>query len=226
MAPLGYTVYGRATSSNVQALIWCLEELAVAYTRLDYGEVFGGLDSPTFRALTPHGKIPVLVSPEGQAIWETPAILRYLAERHGTDAFWPRDPSARAEVDMWAEWAKHSVAEAFTGPIFWRHIRTAAARRDVELVQANLNAFEAELAKAEPRLEKQAFLCGQSLTLADIQFGHVLFRYFDFQQQSDARDRLNLTEMPALRRYYSRLNERPAYQKAVMVSYETLRNTF
>lgn len=210
------TVYGRETSSNVQALIWALEELGLSYERLDYGENYGGLDTPEFRAMNPHGKIPVLKVGE-RAIFETPAILRYLAEVHGDAGFWPRDPLARAEVDMWAEWAKHEVAEAFTGPIFWRVVRTPRARWDVAAIRAAVEALEQQLAIAEARLADRAFLCGDVLSLADIQFGHVLYRYFDIE--------IARRDFPHLRAYFDRLSERPAYRAAVMISYEVLRDT-
>ncbi len=209
-------VYGRATSSNVQALLWGLEELGLSYERLDYGEDFGGLDTPEFLAMNPHGKIPVLTV-DGRALFETPAILRYLAEGHGNEGFWPRDPLARAEVDMWAEWAKHDVAEAFTGPVFWRVVRTPTARWDRPAIRAAVETLEAQLQIAEARLAQRAFLCGGSLSLADIQFGHVLYRYFDIE--------ITRRDLPAVRRYYDRLAGRPAYRKAVMVSYEGLHDT-
>ena len=52
-------------------------------------------------------------------------------------------------------------------------------------------------------------------TLADIQFGHVLFRYFDIP--------IGRQERPALRRYYDALTARPAFREHVMMSYEELR---
>lgn len=210
------TVYGRATSSNVQALLWGMEELRLSYKRLDYGEVYGGLDTSDFQALTPHRKIPVLRD-GATAIWETPAILRYLAARYASDAFWPRDPLARAQVDMWAEWAKHSVAEAFTGPVFWRAVRTRPDRRDPDLIARNLDVLAGELAKAEERLSRTPFLCGEALSLADIHLGHVLYRYFDID--------IARPETPALQAYFDRLSTRAAYQKTVMVSYDALKNT-
>ncbi len=210
-------VYGRATSSNVQALLWGLEELNLNYERLDYGEVFGGIDTPEFRALNPHGKIPVLCVND-KALFETGAILRYLANEHGSAAFWPTDPLRRAEVDMWAEWAKHDVAAAFTGPVFWHNTRTASARRDAAKIRTSLDHFENQLAIATPRLASHPYLCGDTLTLADIQFGHVLYRYFDTD--------LTRRDMPALYAYYARLTKRPAYAKAVMVSYDSLKDTF
>ena len=211
------TVYGRATSSNVQALLWGLEELGLSYERLDYGEVHGGLDSPEFLAMNPHGLIPVLKVGE-TALFETAAILRYLASEHGSDTFWPADPLERAKVDMWADWAKHSVANVFTGPVFWRHTRTAPERRDIALVLQNLETLENELAKADAQLAERDYLCGNDLTLADIHLGHVLYRYFDID--------IARRSLPALHAYYTRLAERPAYQKTVMVSYDSLRNTF
>ncbi len=211
------TVYGRASSSNVQALLWGMEELGLPYDRLNYGETFGGLDSAEFRALNPHGKIPVLRI-DDTALFETGAILRYLANRFGSESFWPADPLRRAEIDMWADWAKLSVALNFTGPVFWRAVRTRPDCREPERIQRALARFEAELSVAEPRLESHAYLCGHDLTLADIQFGHVLYRYFDM----DIERRV----LPALKAYYARLCERPAYRKTVMVSYEDLRDTF
>ena len=210
------TVYGRATSSNVQALLWGLEELGLTYQRLDYGETHGGLDTPAFLKMNPHGKIPVL-NVGDTALFETAAILRYLATAYGTDAFWPSDPLARAEIDMWAEWAKHDVAERFTGPVFWEAVRKRPENREATLFAQNMARLEKELAIAEDRLAERPFLCGDTLTLADIQFGHVLFRYYDIEIERRA--------FPAVRAYFDRLRARKAYQKTVMASYDTLENT-
>ena len=209
-------VLGRATSSNVQALIWGLEEMGLGYERLDYGENHGGLDTPEFLAMNPHGKIPV-VQVGGKALFETSAILRYLASEHGDEGFWPTDPLARAKVDMWAEWAKHDVAEGFTGPVFWRVVRTPQERWDVQAIRKAVDTLEHHLAIAEIQLQQQAYLCGEVLSLADIMLGHVLYRYFDIE--------IERREFPALRAYYERLSKRPAYRKAVMISYEVLRDT-
>ena len=212
-----YTVYGRATSSNVQALLWGMEELGLTYDRLDYGGEFGGLDTPAFAAISPHGQIPVLQDGE-MILWETPAILRFLAGEHGDDRFWPGDARKRAHVDMWAEWAKHSVAKAFTGPVFWRTARTHPDRQDATLIASNIATLESELIKAEHVLAKHRYLCGPDLTLADIQLGHILYRYFDID--------IERAELVHLRAYADQLAQRPAYQRTVMVSYDTLRNTF
>jgi len=211
------SVYGRASSSNVQALVWGLEELGLTYTRLDYGENAAPLDTSEFRALNPHARIPVLVHDHHPPIFETAAILRYLASQFGDARFWPRDPVLRAQVDMWAEWAKRHVAEAFTGPVFWRAVRTPAPRRDPAAIAKALDRLHAELETAEEQLTTHTHIAGAGFTLADIQFGHVLFRYFDID--------ITRPDLPALMDYYERLTRRPAFRRAVMLNYDDLRDT-
>lgn len=211
-------VYGRATSSNVQALLWGMNELGLAYDRADCGEACGGLDSREFLSLNPHGCIPVLELDDGQALFETGAILRYLSTAAGDGAFWPVDPVARARVDMWAEWAKYKMAGAFTGPIFWRVVRPRAASRDPAAIAKATKTFESALETGLNNVSNGGFLCGADLSLADIQFGHVLYRYWDAG--------LARRDLPDLAGYYERLTKRPAFQEAVMVSYDALRDTF
>lgn len=210
------TVFGRATSSNVQAVIWALEELEVPYERLNYGEGHAPLDTPEFLALNPHGLIPVLRDGD-TVVWESAAILRYLGACHGGGAFWPADPRDRSQVDMWAEWAKRNVADAFTGPVFWRVVRTPRARWDRPAIDAAVKVLNSNLAQADAQLAAHPYLCGSEMTLSDITLGHLLYRYFDIE--------IERAPLPHLRRYADMLAGRPAYQRAVMVSYETLRDT-
>ena len=209
------TVWGRKTSSNVQALMWCIGELGLDYERHDIGHVHGGNDTPQFLAMNPNGTVPVLQDGDNEPLWETGAILRYLAARYGSDSFWPADPARRAQVDKWAEWAKINVTLAFTGPVFWRVVRTAPSQRDPAAIAEALSKLVRLLVMAETQLSRHAFLAGDDLTLADIQFGHVLYRYFDID--------IDRPSLPQLARYYAALTRRPAFAEHVMVSYEPLR---
>ena len=93
------TVWGRKTSSNVQALTWCIGELGLPYERHDAGHRYGGTDSPAFLAMNPNGTVPVLRDGEGDPLWETGAILRYLVGRYASAPFWPSEGPARGHVD-------------------------------------------------------------------------------------------------------------------------------
>jgi glutathione S-transferase len=208
-------VWGRKSSSNVQALMWCIGELGLAYQRHDVGFRFGGLDTPAFLAMNPNGTIPVLQDGDGPFIWETGAILRYLCARYATAPFWPDDLVQRATVDMWAEWAKLNAARAFTAPIFWRVVRTAARDQDPAAIAAAIADFGRILDIAERQLRMRMFLAGDALTLADIQLGHLLYRYFAMP--------IARPDHPAVQRYYDQLSTRPAFREHVMVPYDDLR---
>jgi glutathione S-transferase len=70
------TIYGRASSNNVQKVMWLVGEIGVEHERVDLGGKFGGLDIPEFRAMNPNGVVPVLRDGE-LIVWESHAILRY-----------------------------------------------------------------------------------------------------------------------------------------------------
>lgn len=208
-------IWGRKTSSNIQVLMWCVGELDLHVVRHDVGHRYGGTDTAAFYALNPNRTVPVLQDGDNPPLWETGAILRYLANRYATGAFWPEALFARTEVDRWAEWAKLNIALGFTTPVFWRVVRTPEAERDLCAIATAVTAFEQKLDIAEQQLARHPFLAGDAFSLADIQFGHVLYRYYDIA--------INRKPLPHLRAYYARLMQRPAFQKHVMVSYDKLR---
>jgi glutathione S-transferase len=208
------TVWGRRDSSNVQAVMWLIGELGLAHERHDVGHRFGGLDAPDFAALNPSRLIPVLRDGEGEPIWESAAILRYLAASYARDGFWPADPAARAQIDKWAEWGKVNFAAAFS-PVFWALVRTPPSRQDLAAVARAMTAVADWLAIAEAQLSRNAHLAGEAFTLADVPFGTLLYRYYSLE--------IERPELPALRRYFDALQARPAYREHVMVSYEALR---
>lgn len=209
------TILGRADSSNVQMVMWGAAELGLNVERQDYGHRFGGLDTPEFRALNPHGRVPVLRD-GSLVVWESCAILRYLAAQYGDGgAFWPADPAARARVDQWAEWGKLVAAVEFTTPIFWARVRTPARDRDEAALARDIVSYEARLDVLEAQIDAGGFVLGPDLTLADITIGHVLYRWFDTDIPRKPR--------PVIESYYGRLAARPGYDCHVMVSYDALR---
>ncbi|MBS9718860.1 glutathione S-transferase N-terminal domain-containing protein [Pseudohalocynthiibacter aestuariivivens] len=79
------TVWGRRTSSNVQALMWCIGELGLTSERHDAGHKYGGTDTDDFFDLNPNRTIPVLQDGTNPPLWETGCILRYLASRYADE---------------------------------------------------------------------------------------------------------------------------------------------
>ena len=207
-------LHGRATSVNVQMVAWALVELGLPYERLDVGGAFGGNDTPEFKAMNPNGFVPVLEI-DGLILWESAAIVRYLAAKYGDERFWPDDPAKRAPIDKWAEWIKTTFVSALLTGVFWPIIST----RPGEALPANLDAGIAKLKDVATILETgvpvEGFYGGSDVCFADMVIGVYLYRYFDLP--------INRADTPKLRAYYERLTQRPAYVEHVMVSYDSLR---
>lgn len=208
------TIWGRATSSNVQTAMWAVAELGLEHQRLDWGGAFGGNDDPDYRDMNPNGLIPVMKDGD-TVLWESPVILRYLGAQYGDETFWPSDPGTRAQLDMWAEWTKTSICPELIYKIFWQLVRTKAADRNQAMVESGVNALKTLLPRLDARLAGMDYLGGDALCFADIMVGHVFYRYMtmDFAKP----------ETPNIDAYYARLSDRPAYREHVMVSYESLR---
>ena len=93
---------GRQTSGNVQKVIFCLEELGLAYVREDYGRQFGNTLTDDYRKLNPNAKVPTLIDGD-LVIWESHTILRYLAAVHGP-TLTGATPAERTMVERWMDW--------------------------------------------------------------------------------------------------------------------------
>lgn len=206
-------VYGRATSSNVQLVMWTIGELGLKYERLDYGHKFGGTDTPEFLEMNPMGRVPAMR--DGNVVmFESGAIVRYLAAQYGSETFWPKDPAARAGLDMWAEWVKVTLAPSFAQPIFWQLLRHPAGQGG-DTVQEAADTLKPLITMLDHRLGDGPWLGGEDFSFADIYTGHLLYRY-----QTLVFDK---TRSPRLDAYYARLTLRPAFAEHVMVSFEPLR---
>lgn len=203
-------VHGRATSSNVQAVLWGAAELGLTPERRDVGGRFGGTDTAGFRAMSPMGLVPALQDGDVR-MFESAAILRHLVARHDKGGVFDVSP----EADAWAEWAKNTLCAAFTVPIFWAHYRTPEGARDTAAIDRALRRFEALLAVAMARRGAGPWLLGDRPGLGDIWLGHVLYRYFTLDLTRAAPE--------GAEALYATLTERPAYRRHVMVDYSELK---
>ncbi|BEG74674.1 glutathione S-transferase family protein [Achromobacter xylosoxidans] len=208
------TIWGRRSSFNVQKVLWLAGELGLAYEHVPAGGQFGLLDTPDFLRMNPHGRVPLLRDGD-TVVWESHAILRYLAARHGADAFWPADPARRARADGWMDWAQTALQPAFLAGVFWGYYRTPEAQRDLPAIARSLAATHACLRQLDAVLATQPYLDGQALTLADIPAGTALYRYYELD--------IDHEPLAHVRAWYERLCDRPAYREHVMVPFDELK---
>ena len=214
------TVWGRKSSSNVQVVLWCLQELELECSRIDAGFTYGVTDTDDYLSMNLNGYVPALQDGSNDPLFESCAICRYLAstyaaERFKPNNFWPDNLASRATVDMWAEWARLNVAQNFSIPLFWPKVRLAPEQTSSESIAAALDKLNKFLKIADTRLSNSQYLVSDDLTLADVIFGHSLYRYYDID--------IPRADFANLERYYYKLGERAAYRNTVMVSYDELR---
>jgi glutathione S-transferase len=205
--------YGRATSDNTQKARGILEETGQDYQHIEVGGRFGGLDNPEFLKLNPNGRVPALIDGE-VSVAESDAIIRYLAASYCAETFWPEDPKQRAAVDQWMSWGHANLYPVFN-KLFWSTVRAPKDKQNPEAIKALNNRLTGYFLILEERLSDRNFVMGDKISMADITTGMALYRYFLMPIERPA--------LPAVERWYGRLKERDAYQRAVMVSFEALR---
>jgi len=207
-------VWGRRSSFNVQKVMWLIGELGLAHEHIDAGGAFGGLDTPDFLAMNPHGRIPV-IRDELATVWESHAILRYLAARDSAGRFWSDDPVARAAVDRWMDWSQTSLQPDFLVGVFWGFYRTPEDQRNWPAIRASLARCTRHFEKLERLLGQNPFLLGDTLSLADITAGTSLYRYYELE--------IDRPPLPAMERWYRTLQQREAFRQHIMIPFEELR---
>ena len=192
-------IWGRLSSVNVQKVVWCADELELAYNRIDAGGRFGINDTPEFLAKNPNGLVPV-IDDDGFVLYESNAIVRYLAARAGAEALWPADVRRRADVDRWMEWQSTAFTPAMWAA-FWQLIRTPADKRDAAAVEASRAKSEALATIVDAQLANTPYLAGGAFTVADIVVGCAAHRWLNLP--------LPRVPRPNLERWYAGLKARP-----------------
>jgi glutathione S-transferase len=200
-------IWGNADSVNVQKVLWCCEEIGLAYERIDAGRHFGVVGTAEFRKLNPNGLVPT-IDDNGFVLWESNAIVRYLAAKHAGGALWPTDARMRAEADRWMDWTSSTLWPAMV-PLFRAFMRTPEAGRDPAVIEIARRDTLAALEILDARLASAEFVGGRTFTMGDIAVGCAAWRWFALP-----------VERPALihfERWFGLLAARLAYRKVVMV---------
>ena len=203
-------ILGRKTSSNVQKVLWLCGELNLEFEREDIGGPFGGNREPGYLALNPNGRVPTVVDGD-LVLWESNAILRYLAGREGATHLLPADPRARAEVERWMDWDT-STATPHMAPVYRQVIKTPESERDQAFIEKHWQEWCGVMEIPARRLEQERFLAGDHFTLADIALGVITYRWFNIG--------LDHPGLGGLERWYRQLGEREPYRQHVMTALE------
>ena len=198
-------IYGRATSSNVQKVLWCSAEIGLEFERIDIDAAFGGLKSPAYLALNPNGLMPT-IDDDGFILWESNVAVRYLAAKHSSGRLCPAGLRARADCERWMDWQQTSLATPM-GVVFRAFLREPREATPEEQWQAALRRAGDLWRMVDARLADRTFVGGDALTMADIALGNAIHRWYKLP--------LERPELPRLRKWYDGLCARPAYKQHI-----------
>ena len=199
-------ILGRLSSVNVQKVVWCADELGLAYERTDVGGKFGINDTPGYLAKNPNGLVPT-IEEDGFVLYESNAICRYFAARDPRARLWPEDVRARADADRWMEWQSTSYTPAMTA-IFWQLIRTPVDQRDAKAIEASRAKSERLTGILDAHLASREWIAAERFTAADIVVGCAVHRWLLLPIEREDR--------PHVRRWYETLKARPASHQVTL----------
>lgn len=194
-------ILGRVTSINVRKVLWTADEAGLAYEREDWGMPIRDPHTPEFLRLNPNGLVPVLID-DGFVLWESSAIMRYLAEGATRGTLIPKERQARATMEQWLSWQSGELAPV-SRYAFLALGRPTPGYEDAEKLALSIGQWSAKMAMVEGMLvDRPAHVAEPELSLADIALGVALHRWFATPFQKP--------ELPRTRAYYDVLRQRPA----------------
>ncbi len=196
-----------AATPNGRKISIALEELGLDYdvewVHLDKEEQF----EASFLAMNPNHKIPVLED-EGQAIWESGAILLYLGEKYDPEGrILPKDPKARIEAIQYAFFQTGGI-----GPNLGR--LGAALRKEGEKNFEMIEIFSGEVKRLLGVIDR-ILEDGREYLAGPYSIGDIMhFPWLKIMQDLGAKE---ISELPRVEAWLNRINDRPAVARGLAV---------
>lgn len=197
---MGLTIYGTARSRTLRVL-WLAEELGLEYDHIDIAVREAG-GHPELATVNPFLRVPA-IEDDGLRLWETHAILHYLARRHGAP-LGPKDLGEEALMLAWSIWAV-AECEPPAHDIFWHRVLHAPDARDEAVVARAEQALGTPLSRMETQLEEADYLVGGRFTMADLAVASIL----GWLSAAD----IDLGQFPAIGGWLTRCQDRPAHRR-------------
>ncbi len=204
MKPKLLSSMGSQHARRVRVLVHELS-LDIDMEEVQYGpEGFGGDDREGFLALNPNGKVPVLQHGE-LVLWESNAIMWYLADRHGDNPLWPSDPQPRAQVSAWQVWQAAHVTPAADGLFYENRVKPMFMKLepDAAHVQRCTDSFHRWMAVMEHYLQHDDYITLGRFTCADISIASALMHA--------ESSRMPIGDHPKVAAWFDRVRLRPSW---------------
>lgn len=194
-------ILGRATSGNVQKVLFFLEEIGMKYAREDYGRQFNNTNTDAYRKMNPNMKVPTLV--DGDVVsWESNTILRYLAATYAPQLT-GATPAEKTQVERWMDWMLASLNAPYLA--IFKDAKKPAAERSADFA-AQSAELVGLLKVLDGHIAGKEFFALDRLTIADIALASVVKRCLEFPIERPA--------LPEIERWMKAMDARPAFAVA------------
>ncbi len=194
-----FKVYGDYRSGNCYKVKLMLHLLGKAYEWVPMDILKGETQSEAFLAKNPNGKIPVLELEDGTCLWESNAILNFLAE--GSE-FLPTEPRLRTQVLQWQFFEQYSHEPYVAVARFIQLYQGLPEARREEYQVCQARGYKA-LRVMEQQLERTPYLVGEQYSIADI----ALYAYTHVADEGG----FDLGPYPAIRAWLARVASHPRH---------------
>jgi len=192
-------VYGDYRSGNCYKIKLMLHLLGLPYEWIAIDILKGETQSEAFLAKNPNGKIPVLELEDGTCLWESNAILNYLADGSG---FLPTEPRLRTQVLQWQFFEQYSHEPYVAVARFIQLYQGLPEARQAEYHECHVRGHKA-LKVMEKQLQRTSYLVGEDFSIADI----ALYAYTHVADEGG----FDLAPYPAIRDWLARVASHPRY---------------
>ena len=162
-------LYVHPLSTNARRVLLAVAQLGIPVEQVVVDLARGAQRAPEFLRLNPNHRVPVL-DDDGFVLWESHAIMQYLADKTPGQSVYPTELRARADVNRWLFWCAAHFMPAI-GILNWEnHIKGmiglgAADPAEVQRGEAQFREFGGVL---NDHLAQRQWVCGDALTLADL----------------------------------------------------------
>ncbi|MES9968634.1 MAG: glutathione S-transferase family protein [Candidatus Thiodiazotropha sp.] len=192
----GLKLYNFPRSGNCYKVRLLLSILGLAYDRVDIDLLKGESLTDQFKQINPRGQVPVLLDGD-LVIWDSMAILVYLARRYADEGWMPDDPLSQARV---MQWLAVSENELLYGLARARAVLVFGKPFDLKLCQKD---GRAGLAVMEQRLSHADWLAGRDISIADI----ACYPYVSLAGEGE----VSVQPYPAVCRWLERIEALPGW---------------
>lgn len=197
-------LFGFPMSPNARRALIALEEVGEPYEYVMVDLMSGGQRAPEYVALNPNGRVPTLVDGE-LVLWESHAILEYLAAKHPEKRLAGSTPAEVAHIAKYLFLNASHLGPALAG-IFAHTIRLPEEKRIPQIAENGRAEATRILGILDRALEGKSALVGERVTLADIAVASnvALAPMLGF----------DLGAYPNVGAWLERLKQRPSFAKA------------